>query len=157
MAGLLVHAQHGGDGLRYQPWIGERGQLDQPDAVGKLIDHPSGDLEAQAGLADARRTDQRDQPLAWHERHDLPDLALPADEARQPGRQVVRRIGTTSTLDWHGRPACTTLQEQPVPHYARTRFLPQAPITPDGAVGLDSVWWTLTMRRACKPSRESPW
>ena len=34
LVGLVAHPQHQGDGLVYQGRVGQRGQLDQPHAVG---------------------------------------------------------------------------------------------------------------------------
>src|ERR1700680_4600921 len=45
LAGLFVHAQHLGDGVRNERWILERSKIYERDAVGKFIQHVGGDLQ----------------------------------------------------------------------------------------------------------------
>ena len=59
---MAAQAQRGehdmGDGLR----VRDRGELDQPDAIGVVARDPGGGLEGQARLTDPARTGQRGQP-----------------------------------------------------------------------------------------------
>ena len=50
-----------GDGARHELRIGERPQLDQPDAVGEVGQQPPRDLERQPGLSNASGADQGQQ------------------------------------------------------------------------------------------------
>ena len=44
-AGLLGHAQHGGDRLGHQRRVCQRRQLHEPSAIREVIQHPGGDLQ----------------------------------------------------------------------------------------------------------------
>jgi hypothetical protein len=101
---LLAHPENVGDSLWNEGGIGERRQLDQPDAITEPLEHGLRNLEAQPGLAHARCTDESDQALRAEERRDLNDLALAADEARQVRRQVVTCLGFESVMISHDEP-----------------------------------------------------
>ena len=89
-AGRLAQPQRPRDGRREQGRVGQRGEGDEPDAVGVPGRHRPGNLQGQAGLPHAPRSGQGQQARA-RTQEQLPDsghLALPPDEARQGGRQV---------------------------------------------------------------------
>ena len=81
LARLLGDAQHRGDRVGHRRRIGDRGQFEKPDAVGKFIGEPRRDLGCQAGLADPAHPGQRDQPMCSQRRLHLGDLGLAPDEA----------------------------------------------------------------------------
>ena len=53
--GLLPDAERGRHRLRHEPRVGQRRQLDEPDAVGIVVEHVGRDLQRQPRLADAAR------------------------------------------------------------------------------------------------------
>ena len=83
-------AQHRRDGVGHRRRIGDRGQLEKPHPLGKLIGQPRRDLQRQPGLADPTYPGQRDQPMSFHHRLQLGDLGLASDEARGRSPQVPR-------------------------------------------------------------------
>ena len=89
LAGRLAHAKGRGDGLGHQRRVGERGQLDQPDAIRVARELGSRRLDRQPGLAAAAGAGQGEQPGGGEQSLDLGDLALASDEARQSDWQVV--------------------------------------------------------------------
>ena len=56
------------------------GQLDQAGAVGELADDPGRRAQRDAGLADAARAGDGDQPGGAEQAGQLGQLAVPADE-----------------------------------------------------------------------------
>ena len=90
LAGLLGDAQHRGHRVGHRRRIGDRGQLEKPDPVGKFIGQPRRDLQRQPGLADPTHPGQRDQPMSLHRGLQLADLGLAPDEARGRRPQVPR-------------------------------------------------------------------
>ena len=89
-AGLLGDAQHRGHRVGHRSGIVDRGQLEKPHPVGKLIDQPPRDFERQPGLADPTHPGQRDQPMTLHRGLHLAGLDLTSDEACGHGPQVPR-------------------------------------------------------------------
>ena len=87
---MLGDAQHRRDGIGYRRGIGDCGQLEKPNPVGKLIGQPRRNFQRQAGLADPTYPGQRDQPMSFHRGLQLGDLGLTPDEARGRGPQVPR-------------------------------------------------------------------
>ena len=73
-----------------QARVGQRRQLDEPDAVGEVVDAVRGDLQREARLAGAARR-RSASPAATSREQDLHlrHLPLAADEAGQLERQVV--------------------------------------------------------------------
>ncbi len=88
---LLLHAEHRRDRLRHEPRVRHRRELDEPDAVGVVVDDLGADLQRQSRLADAAGAGQRQQPRRREESADLGELALAPDERGDLERQVVRR------------------------------------------------------------------
>ena len=77
-----------GHRVRHRRRVADRGQLDQPHAVGELGDQLGRDLDREAGLADpadARSTSPTDGP---HQLGQLLHLDVAAHEARRLHRQV---------------------------------------------------------------------
>ena len=69
--------------LRHQAGIGQRRQIDDPDAVGKAIEHVRGQLERQARLAAAAGAGERQQPGGRDEPQELRDFPIAPDEVRE--------------------------------------------------------------------------
>ena len=69
--------------------VGERVEVDEPDAVRARADLTRGRFQGQAGLAGTARAGQRDEPVIAQQPCDLAELALAADEAGQRRREVV--------------------------------------------------------------------
>ena len=90
-ARLLHDAEHGRDRLGNQPCIGDRRKLDEPDAVGKFVEHVGRDLQRQPRLAETAHPEQREQRRFLEQLSHLGLTALAADERRHLLRQVVRR------------------------------------------------------------------
>ena len=63
-----------------QVGVGQRGQLDQPDAVRKILDEILRDLQRQPRFTGATCAGQCDQPFHRDERLHLRDLVLTSDE-----------------------------------------------------------------------------
>jgi hypothetical protein len=81
LAWLLGDAQHRGDRVGHRRWIGDRGQLEKPDPVGKFTGQLRRDLLRQARLADPAHPGQHHQPMLMERRFDLVDLGLAPDQA----------------------------------------------------------------------------
>jgi hypothetical protein len=79
-----------GHRARHEVGRGDRRELDEEDSVGVVRECPTGNLEAEPRLPGPSRTCERQEPAAGQELLDLLDLAVPAQEARHAGRQVVR-------------------------------------------------------------------
>ena len=81
-ARLLTHAK----GLRnrgdHQCRIGDRSEVNEPNAMWKGVVQGTGDLERQASLANATRSCQREQPHVGRSqaRANRSDLPLPTDK-----------------------------------------------------------------------------
>ena len=89
--------------------VAERRQLGEPHAVRVAVEEAAGGLEHQPGLAGPARADERDEPVALDQRHDLGELLLPADEARQLDRQVgSARAQRAERREPRGRSSTTT-------------------------------------------------
>jgi hypothetical protein len=65
---LLGDAQHRRHCIGYRRRIGDRGQLEKPNAVGKFIGEPASYLHRQPGLADPADPGQRHQPMSLDRR-----------------------------------------------------------------------------------------
>jgi hypothetical protein len=59
----LAQAERPGDHARHQRRLGGRGELDEPDPVGKRIEEIGGYLDRQARLPGPAQPRERDQPL----------------------------------------------------------------------------------------------
>ena len=81
LARLLGDAQHRRHRIGYRRRIGDRRQLEKPNAVGELIGQARRDFQRQPGLADPAHPGQRHQPMSLHRRLHLGDLGLTPDEA----------------------------------------------------------------------------
>ena len=79
------------DGRRHRVLVGDRGQLRQPHPVPGPVQQLGGHLQPQPGLAAPAGPGQGDQARGLHQRPDLGDLPVPADERRQLGGQIVRQ------------------------------------------------------------------
>ena len=90
-AGAFFHAHHLGHGLRHQRRVRQRRQLDQPHAIGVLVQHLGTDLQRQAALADAAHAQKSQEPRLAEQPPHLGELTLAPDEAVELLRQVVRR------------------------------------------------------------------
>ena len=84
-------AQRGRHRVGHGRGVADGGQLDQPDPVGELVRQLGGDLDGQAGLADAAHAGEGHQPVGAHQLADLLHLELAADEAGELHRQVPGR------------------------------------------------------------------
>ena len=72
--------------------IAEGREVDEEDAVRKVVDEPAGDLDRESRLARRHRTSQRHQRSRANELDQFRKLSPPADERRFERRQVrVRR------------------------------------------------------------------
>ncbi len=92
-AGLLHDSEYRGHRLRHQARIGHRRKFDEPDAVGKLVEHVCGNLQRQPRLADAADAEQREDRDPGEELFHLGLPALAADErGRLPWQVVGRRF-----------------------------------------------------------------
>ncbi len=89
--GVFHDAEHRRDSLRHEPRVGDRRELDEPDAIGKLVEHVSSDLQRQPRLAEAAHSEQREQPRAPEQLADFGLAAFAANERRHLLRQVVGR------------------------------------------------------------------
>ena len=81
--GLLGEAERARDGVQQEPWLAQRGKLDQTDTVGEAWRRRGRGAQREAALADAARAGHRDQPGLFNQRAQPGELCLPADE---PGR-----------------------------------------------------------------------
>jgi hypothetical protein len=88
--GRLPRTESLGDGRGNQDRIADRGEGNEPDAIGELGGDLLGDPDRQPRLADPARTGQGDQADAGpaEQGDDRRDLPLPADEAGERQRQV---------------------------------------------------------------------
>ncbi len=84
----FAQAQRAEHGLRDVGGVGDHGQLDQPDAVGDVVDEYGRRLDSQAGLARPAGPDQGDQPALLEHLADARHLILAADETGQLRTQV---------------------------------------------------------------------
>jgi hypothetical protein len=87
----LRNAEHRCDDLGHEPRIRGGCKLDEPDAVGIVVDDAGSDLQRQPRFAEAAGSDERDQARSREQRLDLGRLALATDERRDLLGQVVRR------------------------------------------------------------------
>jgi hypothetical protein len=79
---LLGDAQHRRHCIGYRRRIGDCGEFEKPDTVGKFIGQSCRDFGCQAGLADATNPGQRHQPMSLDRRLHLVEFGLASDEAR---------------------------------------------------------------------------
>ena len=86
-SGLRGHAEHPGDPVRHQLGLGQPGQRHEGDGIGMRPVKARCHFDGEPGLADARRPDERHQPMLAQERCDRLDRIPPPDEARKPRRQ----------------------------------------------------------------------
>jgi hypothetical protein len=71
-----------------RPRIGDRGELEKPNAVGKFIGQIRRNLHCQARFADPARPGQRDEAMCAQRRFDLGDLGLTPDQASSRRTEV---------------------------------------------------------------------
>ena len=79
--------------LRHEVRVAQRRELDQPRAIGKLMQHLPRELERHAALADAAGAEEREQARARKELRRIRELAVAADEGSELQRQIVRQAG----------------------------------------------------------------
>ena len=89
--GVLLDAERRGDDVWHEARVRDRRELDKPGAVRVVVESLGGDLERQAGLADAARAEEGQEPRACQCLARLVELVLAADEGRHLLRQVVGR------------------------------------------------------------------
>ena len=122
-AWLLGDAQHRRDRVGYRRRIGDCGEFEKPDAVGKFIDETRRDLQRQAGLADPTHPGQRHQPMSLDRRLHLVEFGLASDEARRRSPQVPRtRIQRPQRRELRTQARCSDLKQPD-----RGRQIPQPP------------------------------
>ena len=83
----LSNVEHRCHGLSQQARMYEGGQIDNPDAVGKTIEHVRGQFQRQARLAAPARAGERQQASGCHESQELSDFPIAPDEVRQRARE----------------------------------------------------------------------
>ena len=90
LRGLLGHPHHAGDRRDHQGGIGERRQIDEPDAIGEALRHLLRGGQRQTRLADAAGADQRHQAhvVLGEEAAEEGQLILPPDQPRRLGREM---------------------------------------------------------------------
>src|SRR6266513_1340870 len=87
-SGFFLDSQHRCDSLRNQPCIGQRCKLDEPYAVGILVEHIGGDLQRRPCLSEPTDAVQCHEPRLAEQALDLSELALAAHKRRQLVREV---------------------------------------------------------------------
>ena len=90
--GLLAHAEHLRRLADDQGRVADRRQVEEPDAVGKVVDLLRRDLQREAGLAQPAHAEQGQQARCAEQALDLLQLAIAADERRRLVGQVVRDL-----------------------------------------------------------------
>ena len=87
---LLGHPHHPGDRRDHQGRIGERRQIDEPDAIGEALRHLRRGGQRQTSLADAAGADQRHQAhvVLGEEAAEEGQLIFPPDQPRRLGREM---------------------------------------------------------------------
>ena len=91
--GLFAQSERRCHRLGDEPSVGQRGQLDPPDAVvdGLVLDQLPGDLLGQPRLAHTARAGERDEPRATGQQAEhRPGFVRPTDKEENRYRQVVR-------------------------------------------------------------------
>jgi hypothetical protein len=76
---------------RHQPGVGKAGELDQPNAVGRVPPQLARQREGQRRLADAAGSGQRDKPMRGREVEDFAEFLLAADQFGNRLRYVGQR------------------------------------------------------------------
>ena len=99
-AGLLPDPEGSSNGVGDEVGVRQRGQLDVPDSVRERWQHPGRHLLGQPRLAHSAGADERHEPCAPQQPHDLGRLCVAPDEAGDLqgevaawgfGRQKLRR------------------------------------------------------------------
>ncbi len=88
-ARLLAEPERRRHRLRDETRVGQRRQLDQPDAVRERFDEFRRNLQRETRLAATARTGQGEEAGPAEQRLDVGNVALAADEARELLGQVV--------------------------------------------------------------------
>ena len=88
-----------GDRNRHKGRIGERRQIDEPDAVRTIVRHRRADVQREPRLADAAGARHRDDARLFQRRHDTGAVVDAADEGGDLNREVSRRLGVSRKLD----------------------------------------------------------
>ncbi len=91
LAGLLAHAEGLGGHVGHEQGIADRGEVEEPDAVGIRVERVGCDLQRQPRLAEAAHAQQREEPRLAEQRGGLGKLPLASDERRELFGQVVGR------------------------------------------------------------------
>ena len=83
-----------GDGRKHELCVGERGQCDEEDTVGEVLEEFGGDVCSEPRLSCPSRTGQRHESDigAREQGRQLADLPLAADERRGLKREVRRPL-----------------------------------------------------------------
>ena len=93
LPGLIGEPQRPGDCEGHHAGMGDRGEVDIPDAIGELVCHLAGDFDRQAGLSGAARAGQRDKSVVSQEVANLGHLRMAADKGRQLRRKMMSDSG----------------------------------------------------------------
>ena len=97
--GLITKVERREHGVGHEVGVPDFGELDQPRAIFEATHKVGRNSDRQAALANPARSDKTDQPGAGQPFPELGQLAAPADEARELGRQVTRTFYRSSHLD----------------------------------------------------------
>ena len=79
--GVLVETHRGRNGLRHEPRVRDRGQLDKPDAARIALPELRTCRQGEPGLADPSGAEERQHSMRAEEAIDIAELLLTADEA----------------------------------------------------------------------------
>ena len=88
---LVAHREDLRGDARNQRRIADRRQIDEPDAIRKVLHQVGGDLQRQPRLAETAHPQQRQQPRLPEQVLGVAELALAPDERRDLLRKIVRR------------------------------------------------------------------
>ena len=87
---LLLDPERRRHRLRHQPRIRERRELDEPYAIGKVVQHLGAHLQRDPCLAQSADARHRHEAVPVEPSLDFGELAVAADERRELLRQIVR-------------------------------------------------------------------
>jgi len=84
-ASLVSHAQHPGDSRGNEDRVIQRAQIDEPDALWKVLEQIGGGLQSNTGLADTTRSGDREEPhvIVIQQVHNAGDLIFSSEKRRR--------------------------------------------------------------------------
>ena len=88
-AGLIGQAEGAGNRDRHDCGVGDRREIDVPDAVAEIGRNAGGDFSGKTRLARATGTGQRHQPVVGQQRTHLVNLRAAADETGELDRKIM--------------------------------------------------------------------